>query len=127
MMTSALQHTETERWRKGISLLALASIWLRRQCGMTITTKRKIGNRYGWEDNRPWSTYSGRGERLQKEENETRRWESEIRLSFQSRLTVVCGATQGWHRRESPFGPRWPGAQNRPARHDSIGRADGGG
>jgi hypothetical protein len=42
MMTSALQHTETERWRKGISLLALASIWPWRQCGMTIT-KRRIG------------------------------------------------------------------------------------
>ena len=24
------------------------------------------------------------------------------------------------------LGPRWPGAQNGPARHDSIGRADGG-
>jgi hypothetical protein len=43
MMTLALQHTETERRRKGISLLAPASIWPRRQRGMTITTKRRIG------------------------------------------------------------------------------------
>jgi hypothetical protein len=31
------------------------------------------------------------------------------------------------HRHGSPFGPRWPGAQNGPARHDSIGPVDGGG
>ena len=29
MMTSALQRTETERWGRGISLLAPASIWPR--------------------------------------------------------------------------------------------------
>ena len=35
MMTSALQRTETERWGRGISLLAPASIWPRFRARLT--------------------------------------------------------------------------------------------
>jgi hypothetical protein len=58
-----------------------------------VTTKRRIGVE-GWEDNQPRSKHSGQGERLQKGENETRRWESEIRLRVISRVGSPSCAVQ---------------------------------
>ena len=81
-----------------------------------MVTKRRIGVEADGRTTDRRSTYSGQGERLQKGENETRRWESEIRLrvvfrvdspscAVQPRNGTVVGAHLGRAGQERKMGP----------------------
>ena len=59
-----------------------------------MTTKRRIGVEVDGRITGLRSTHSGQRERLQKGENETRRWESEIRLRVVCRVNSPSCAAQ---------------------------------
>jgi hypothetical protein len=77
-----------------------------------VTTKRRIGVEVDGRITGRRSTHSGQGERLQKGENKTRRWESEIRLrvnspscAAQPRNSTVVGAHLGRAGQEHKMDP----------------------